>query len=531
MRARAAFVGALLGALTSLPLLGLYALGVRVGLPSVPFDIFDWLARVTPGAVIAFFIDTMITIIHNFSLGPTADVAKAAEMAVAQLLLVGAGIVLGLVVAWRLSLGPGSGWAWGRSGGIILALAALAVEALRGSLLSLPLGQLLLAVLWVAAPPIVWGTLLGGAVQGVLARAGAAAPSAGEAVSRRNLLLKVAVGSAGTALALWGLSNWPQPQQEPTVAQQPQPANLPTPPPAPAGRIEPAPGTRPEVTANDKFYRVDINLIPPRVDGNSWRLVATGLFTKPRQFSLADLAAYPAVTMPVTLSCISNLIGGDLISNGYWTGLRLRDLLADLGLQPTARELHLRSADNFYESVVMSDMMDERTLLVYGMNGQTLPVEHGYPLRIIIPDRYGMKQPKWIVSIEAAGQASLGYWPERGWSEEAMPQIMSQIDPVDVAATQNGKVPIGGIAWSGAQGISKVEVQIDSGAWQEATLRTPPLGPLTWVQWRYDWPATGPGQHAARVRATDGRGNKQIERSTDAYPDGATGYDSLTFVT
>jgi DMSO/TMAO reductase YedYZ molybdopterin-dependent catalytic subunit len=349
------------------------------------------------------------------------------------------------------------------------------------------------------------------------------------------MLARIAAGSVGMALALWGVGvvaqrDRPQQPDGPTQPGLPEPgtevvATVPDPPP---GRIEPAWGTRPEVTPNPGFYRVDINLMPVRVDGASWRLEVRGLFDKPRNLSLADLRAMPPVTAPVTLTCISNPVGGDLISNAYWTGVRLRDLLTELGMRAETKEIFLEAADGFYETVTARDMMDERTLLVYGMNGVTLPVEHGYPLRILIPDRYGMKQPKWITSIDAAGEERRrGYWPEREWSEEALVQIMSQVDAAAPDENRPDTVVVGGIAFTGAQGVSKVEVQVENGPWEEAQLRIPPLGPLTWVQWRYEWPRQ-PGNWNFRVRATDGRGNLQIARRQGPRPDGATGYHVIS---
>jgi DMSO/TMAO reductase YedYZ molybdopterin-dependent catalytic subunit len=171
--------------------------------------------------------------------------------------------------------------------------------------------------------------------------------------------------------------------------------------------------------------------------------------------------------------------------------------------------------------------MDPRTLLVYSMNGEALPAAHGYPLRLYIPNRYGMKQPKWMTGMEAVANPDSGYWEERDWSDQAIPHVVSIIDAVATDAVQNGQVPVGGIAWAGARGIQKVEVQVDNGSWAEAALRTPPVGPLTWVQWRYDWPRAS-GRHTFRVRATDGNGTLQVENSSGAFPDGATGYDSMT---
>lgn len=197
-------------------------------------------------------------------------------------------------------------------------------------------------------------------------------------------------------------------------------------------------------------------------------------------------------------------------------------------MQPEAQELFIEAEDGFYEGVTKQDMMDPRTLLVYAMNGETLPQRHGFPLRIYIPNRYGMKQPKWITRIEAIEGEGPGYWVDRGWSEEARPHIVSIIDNVAVdQPLEDGRIPIGGIAWAGDRGIQQVEVQVDDGPWQAAQLRLPPLSTLTWVQWRYDWPAES-GDHTFRVRATDGNGTLQIREETDVRPDGATGYHTVT---
>ena len=173
--------------------------------------------------------------------------------------------------------------------------------------------------------------------------------------------------------------------------------------------------------------------------------------------------------------------------------------------------------------------MDERTLLVYEMNGEPLPVKHGYPLRIYIPNHYGMKQPKWIKRMEAIDHHGPGYWVDRGWSETAIPQTTSVIDTVavDDENPETGVIPVGGIAYSGARGISKVEVQVDEGPWQEVELRSPALSPLTWVQWRYLWKSQ-PGRHTFKVRAYDGTGQLQETQPSPPHPNGATGIDSKT---
>ncbi len=301
-----------------------------------------------------------------------------------------------------------------------------------------------------------------------------------------------------------------------------------TPPNQLEGRIEPAPGTRPELTPDGKFYRIDINSRPVEINGDEWSLEVAGLFDNPRNLTVEDLMAFPAVTQPITQSCISNPVAGDLISTANWTGARLVDVLDDLGLQAEAVELSVKSQDGFFESVAMEDMMDPRTLLVYGMNDASLPARNGYPLRIYIPNRYGMKQPKWIASIEAIAEEGSGYWVERGWDAEAIPQVVSVIDNVAVdEPTDDGLIPIGGIAWAGDRGIQQVELQVDDGEWTVAELRTPPLSTLTWVQWRLDWEPS-PGEHTFTVRATDGEGNQQTADKAGTRPSGATGYQSVT---
>jgi DMSO/TMAO reductase YedYZ molybdopterin-dependent catalytic subunit len=297
-----------------------------------------------------------------------------------------------------------------------------------------------------------------------------------------------------------------------------------------AARIEPAPGTRPEVTDNDDFYTIDINTKPPEIGADSWRLELFGLVDTPLTLTLDEIRSRPAVSQYITLSCISNQVGGSLIDTSLWTGIQLKALLDEAGLQSGAQELYIEGVDGFFESVSMEDMRDERTLLVYAMNEQPLPVEHGFPLRIYIPNRYGMKQPKWIRRMEVIGEEGPGYWVERGWSEEALVRTTSVIDRVNVEQRdpESGAVPIGGIAWAGARGISRVEVQIDDGDWMEAQLRVPPLSSLTWVQWRYAWSPV-PGEHSAQVRAYDGDGNLQVVEEQGRFPDGATGVYRYSF--
>ena len=522
--------GLLFGAVTIVPVIGLMLLGNRLAqLPFLPYDVFDWLARVLPGWLIVPSIGLMVRIITALNVGPTASTAKAAEHSLAILIFVPAGGAAGAVLEAITAKRPETSERLGTIGGIVLSAAAIAIEVSLG----FPAISAVTGSLWIIIVLTVWGWLLGRLLQAWPAPAPAEpAPR----LSRREFLAVVGGGAAATTLATVGLSSWLRRSPPPPAAALPPIDTSGTSGPAAspsdatlAARILPAPGTRPELTSNDDFYRIDIDSIPPQVDGASWRLELGGLVDHPMSLTLDQLRARPAVSQFVTMQCISNPVGGDLTGTSRWTGLRLKDLMAEAGLQPAATGIAIRSSDGFYETVSLTDAADDRTLLVYEMNGEPLPTGHGFPLRIYIPDRYGMKQPKWITHMEAVDQAQPGYWVERGWSQEARAQTVSVIDTVALDSQSGGPatVPVGGIAWAGARGISKVEVQVDEGPWASVELRVPPLSPLTWVQWRYDWPYQA-GRHVFRVRAYDTNGAPQVADVSDTFPDGATGYHSMT---
>jgi DMSO/TMAO reductase YedYZ molybdopterin-dependent catalytic subunit len=541
-------MGAFLGGITSIPVMAIFYWGERFfGTPFVPFDRFDWLARSLPGNVVTAGIDAIVLLIERLNLGPTDTTSKLIEQLLALGLTVLIGLLLGAIIGWATGRNnAGRGWLIGLIVGLLLFFAMAALELASAS------SGATTALLWLLLVYGTWGALLGHWLGGTNRVVETAVVDRRPSIqpSRRAVVAQIAGGSAAVALAAWGAGRYLAPERGTSGAGQPL-ANLPTASPTPTTgstvaataattpsvtptlvmreQVAPAPGTRSEITANEDFYRIDINTRPPVLDRASWQLEVAGLFDNTAPLTLDEIMAMPAITQPLTLSCISNRIGGDLISASAWTGVRLRDLLRKRGLQPSAQELALTAADGFYESVTMMDMMDPRTLLVYGMNGETLPVEHGFPLRIYIPNRYGMKQPKWITEIEAIPEEGPGYWVERGWNEEARPHIISIIDNVATEQpTTAGAIPIGGIAWAGDRGIQRVELQIDEGEWHEAVLRTPPLSPLIWVQWRYDWPAATAGQHTFRVRAVDGTGTMQIGEESGVRPDGATGYHEVS---
>jgi DMSO/TMAO reductase YedYZ molybdopterin-dependent catalytic subunit len=524
--------GAITGGVSSIAVIGLFYLGQQLlGLPLVPFDIFDWLARVLPGDVITLGIDAIVSLIDTLNLGSTSQTAKLIEQILAASLFIFVGVVLGAAIGFASGRTNRSGRQLGLIGGAVLLVILLIMEfSLASTVVTIG------AVLWMGALLLFWGMLIGVIVDA----AESEDVSDQERAGRRAIIFRVAAGSVGIAVGSWGLGRLVASTEEDVGASQPLAQTTPvpqgTPAPTPAAKmtatvttrdtLSPAPGTRDELTATEDFYRIDINTFRPVLREEEWKLEVDGLFDAPKTLNLDDLMAFPVITQPITLSCISNRVGGDLIGTSNWTGLRLRDLLEDLGIQREAEELMVEAADGFFESVTMKDMMDPRTLLVYGMNGETLQVDHGFPLRIYIPNRYGMKQPKWITKITAIDHEGSGYWVDRGWSKTAHPQIVSVIDTIATDERDSGgRIPIGGIAWAGDRGIQKVELQFNDGDWVPAALRVPPLSALTWVQWRYDWDAQ-PGDNTVKVRATDGTGALQIEEETGVRPDGATGYHS-----
>jgi len=522
--------GAVLGAVTSLPVMGVGFLGERLaGLPFLPFSLFDAMARLLPGGLVNFGVESLVRLITFTRLGPTASTAKAAEQtwAIAQFIVLGA--IFGVVLAWLQRVNPSRSATRGIVAGLVLTIAAFVVAASLG----FPDGGPFATAVWQGALLVGWGLGLDGAVRqsGVTAAPPATLP-AETRLSRRGFLLLMGGGAfifTGFTIGLGSLvrrsaPKSPAPQAINTTGTSGPAASPPSD--VLAARFPPAPGTRPEVTANGDFYRIDIDTLPPQVDASTWRLEVTGLVKNPLTLSLDDLRTRPSVSQFVTMQCISNPIGGDLTSTSEWTGVPLHDILAEAGLSPDVQAIGVQTVDGFYESVDLSDALDERTLLVYAMGGEPLAAEHGFPLRIYIPNRYGMKQPKWITSLEALDHPGPGYWVDRGWSAEAIPQTVSVVDAATADATAQ-TVPVGGIAWAGARGIGRVEVQVDGGPWAEARLRVPPLSALTWVQWRYDWPYS-PGRHTFAVRAYDGTGALQVVQAQDTFPNGATGIDSLT---
>lgn len=291
-------------------------------------------------------------------------------------------------------------------------------------------------------------------------------------------------------------------------------------------------GLPPEVTSTRDFYIVSKNPpgFDPVIDVNRWKLELAGLVPSPTRLTYEEIRAMPAVERYHTLECISNEIGGDLISNAKWRGVPLANVLARAG-GVSSKTVHIvfRAADGYTESLPAADALNPETLLVYEMNGEQLPTKHGFPVRLLVPGRFGMKNPKWITRIEAIDTGFLGYWERSGWSDRAIVQTMSKLTtPTSGATVRVGEeVGLGGVAFAADRGIREVEFSIDDGkSWQPAEVKSP-LGKHTWVLWAAVWKPPAPGDYVLRVRARDGLGVWQPSAETATLPDGATGYHRI----
>jgi DMSO/TMAO reductase YedYZ molybdopterin-dependent catalytic subunit len=288
-------------------------------------------------------------------------------------------------------------------------------------------------------------------------------------------------------------------------------------------------GISPVVTPNANFYRIDTVLYVPQVDPDHWRLRVHGRVDHPFELTFAELLAMPMIEEYVTLSCVSNEVGGELVGTAKWLGVPLRTLLERAGVQAGADQIVGRSVDDFTAGFPTAAALDGRSaLLAVGMNGEPLPVKHGFPARLVIAGLYGyVSATKWVTELEATSfDAYDAYWVPRGWAQKAPIKTESRIDvPRGVGTVPAGLVSVAGVAWAPTRGIRAVEVQIDGDPWRPAQLAAP-ISKETWRQWLYRWQAT-PGTHELRVRATDGNGVLQDGRDTPPPPDGATGYHTI----
>jgi len=285
-----------------------------------------------------------------------------------------------------------------------------------------------------------------------------------------------------------------------------------------------------EVTDNRIFYRVDINAIPPQLNIDQWSLTVNGKVNSPLTLDKNALMNLQTKDQYATLECVSNTINppAALISNAKWTGVPLASLLNQARLSSGAIYVVFHCADGYTVGVPVSRALEPGALLAYMMNDQSLPTEHGFPLRAIVPGLYGMMNAKWITGIEVTDQVYLGYWQERGWTNDARIKTTSIIYYPQTTVQLGGQIPIAGVAFAGDRGISKVEVSTDGGVtWNAATLKTP-KSPYSWVLWAVYWKPSTSGTFTILARATDGQGQLQDATVTQPFPNGATGYNSVT---
>jgi DMSO/TMAO reductase YedYZ molybdopterin-dependent catalytic subunit len=282
----------------------------------------------------------------------------------------------------------------------------------------------------------------------------------------------------------------------------------------------------PYVTPSADFYRIDTALSFPRIDIKSWKVEIKGMVSKPLTFTYDQLSALPQVERSVTLCCVSNEVGGDLIGNATWQGVLLKDLLVEAGVDPAAEQVYSTSLDGWTCGFPVSVAMDGRdAMIAIGMNGTALPLEHGFPARLVVPGMYGyVSATKWLQTIEVNRWSDAeGYWVPLGWSRDGPIKTESRIDvPKRGDTVAVGATKIAGVAWAQHRGIAKVEVKVDDGAWQVAQLADD-LTDDSWRQWSIDWNATA-GKHTLQVRATDKTGATQTDKVQSPAPDGATGY-------
>jgi hypothetical protein len=300
-----------------------------------------------------------------------------------------------------------------------------------------------------------------------------------------------------------------------------------------AGRVRHGTGIFPsidglatEITSVSDFYDVSKNVSDPDVDVRRWQLQIGGLVQNTVSLSYDQIRQLPFVEQYCTLECISNEVGGDLIGNALWRGVRLRDLLEHAALQLGVFDIVLKAADGYTDSIPLERALADGTILAYEMNGLPLNQTHGFPLRLIVPGIYGMKNVKWITAIEAVDFDFKGYWQKRGWDDRAEYKTMSRID--SPGSSIRGSGTIAGIAFAGDRGIRRVQVSTDAGkTWQDADIK-PALSQYTWVLWHLDWTPASAGSTLLIVRATDGNGVTQTSLHAPPIPNGASGYDTRT---
>lgn len=352
--------------------------------------------------------------------------------------------------------------------------------------------------------------------------------------SRRNFLIGTAVSLVGAAVATGVGKSLATARNVADAARSAlglPPAAVTAPPPPANAQVELA-GMPKFITPNEDFYRIDTALSVPRINPSEWSLRVHGMVEKEFTMGFEELLAEDLVESYLTLTCVSNPVGGQLVGNAKWLGYPLRLLLERAVPRDGADMVLSTSIDGFSASTPLEVLTDDRmALLAVGMNGEPLPLEHGFPVRMVVPGLYGyVSATKWVVDLEVTRFADkAAYWTTRGWSDHGPIKLSSRVDvPRSFASVPSGKVVMGGTAWAQTRGISKVQVQIDEGEWQDTELGAE-ASVDTWRQWRYEWDGGSTGNHVVSVRAFDGDGTMQTSEKADPVPDGASGWQRVQF--
>jgi DMSO/TMAO reductase YedYZ molybdopterin-dependent catalytic subunit len=348
-------------------------------------------------------------------------------------------------------------------------------------------------------------------------------------LSRRDLLRAFAViggGAVAAAAASKFLRDRASVQLQRLNVALPKPLKfLPAPPTDPALTT---PGLSKLITPNSQFYRIDTAIVVPSISVDSWHLQIDGMVANPRKFTYQELTQRPVFELDDTIACVSNEVGGYLVGNARWLGIRLDDLIKELAPTSKADQVMGYSSDGFSAGFPLAILDGRDAMIAFGMNGEPLPLEHGFPARIIVPGLYGyVSATKWLTRIELTRfDQKQGYWVPRGWSALAPIKTQSRIDtPRSASRIKAGRVAIAGVAWAPTRGISRVEVRVDDSQWRDAILG-PALAKTTWRQWWIDWQATA-GTSNISVRATDGTGAVQPRAFTAPDPNGAEGWHTI----
>ena len=467
----------------------MYYAALLLGLRPLPGLLNEPLLSLMPGFVFGFLID---------NLQHAGKVLEEAGLIVAMVLALG---VLGAVSAianlrWTSSWLPfvfaGAGW---------LLVCTVLLPVGGAGMLGLNDGP---------ATPLTWAALF--AIYAVVLQYGGQGPY-GVDMGWRRLLSAVPISIA--AISIGGLALRLLPDWYAAIFNSPESALR---------------GISPDITPVQNFYVVSKNIVgyDPTVDGQAWRLHVSGMVDKPMTLSLGDLRALSPTEEYVTFACVSNNVGGDLMSTGQFTGVRLRDLVAGASPQGGASWVGFRARDGYTESLPLSTVEGTPEILVaYDLDGAPLPMVHGFPARLVIPGHYGMKAPKWLDTIELSSSELRGFWEQQGWDHNAVVKTTARFDvPRDGDIVRIGAIEVGGVAFAGTRGVSKVEITTNDSTWTQVSL-DPPLSNLTWVRWRTVWTPASEGVYRLRVRATDGSGQRQDPSSAPSFPSGASGYHTI----